>query len=83
MVPKKTETTIQYKEDFMCDWIVRFMEIVISESLGTIQQNGGWHRGRRPPPAPQKESDAVLAVVNLQRRQSNPQEMTMKLTPPG
>ena len=25
------------------------MEIVISESLGTIQQNGGWHRARRPP----------------------------------
>ena len=58
------------------------MEIVISESLGTIQQNGGWHCARRPPRLINKR-DSVVTVINAQCRQSNPQEMTMKLTLPG
>ena len=58
------------------------MEIVISESLGTIQQNGGWHCARRPPRLINKR-DSVVTVINAQRRQSNPQEMTTTLTPPG
>ena len=58
------------------------MEIVISESLGTIQQNGGWRRVRRTPRRINKH-DSVVAVVNAQCRQSNPQAMTTTLTPPG
>ena len=58
------------------------MEIVISESLGTIQQNGGWRRVRRTPRRI-NEHDSVVAVVNAQCRQSNPQAMTTTLTPPG
>jgi len=35
------------------------------------------------PLAPQKNRDAVVAIVNAQHRPSNPQEMTTTLAPPG